>query len=142
MTHANQAVSHLTMSRASESARPRFTLLGRGGSIEIRYADTQELLLRRGKDPSCMEWGYEPEEAYADVTSWHSSGSETDRQYPFVPGEWPTFYKKVAESISSGHSAPVNLEDVISNLRILDGARQSAISEDLIRIETPVGHGP
>ena len=55
-------------------------------------------------------------------------------------GLWPNFYAAVRDSILHDLPAPVPLNDVIANLRILDAARKSARTSQRVHLDSPASH--
>ena len=140
LTHEGGATSLLVMSRTSVMTGSRFKLLGVNGSIEIMHQDSQEQMLKLGRDPGSPEWGQEPEDAFAVLNIRDSTGTAVSQNCELARGQWPGFYRQVVEAVTSGFPAPVDLEDVIANLRVLDAARESAKKNSVIEISPVAGH--
>ena len=112
----------LSASTLMPEPRPRFALHGNEGSFVKYGIDPQEDWMRAGKKPSDPGYGIEPAAAYGMLT-----GADGHREpVPSERGDWPTFYRKVADAILDGAPPPVNPEDAITGLSIIECARRSA----------------
>ncbi len=138
LTHTSGALSLLIGSQVSAFPDPRFMLLGSLGAIRVAQGDTQESLLRAGATPNSSNWGTET--FTAEVTIGHSDGTLSTRELPMARGLWPNFYAAVRDSILHDLPAPVPLNDVIANLRILDAARKSARTSQRVHLDSPASH--
>lgn len=138
LTHANGAVSLLIGSQVSAFPDPRFMLLGSHGAIRIAQGDSQESLLRAGAIPNAGDWGTET--ITAEVSIGHADGTMSSRHLPLSRGLWPDFYAAVRDSILHNAPAPVPLNDVIANLRVLDAARTSASTSQRVHLDSAASH--
>lgn len=112
----------LSASTLIPEARPRFALHGNEGSF-IKYGiDPQEDWMRAGKKPSDKGYGIEPAAAHGMLTC------ADGRRLPVTSerGDWPTFYRQVADAILDGAAPPVDPADAITGLQIIETARRSA----------------
>jgi predicted dehydrogenase len=113
--------SHLWMSAAATQAAPRFRVLGlRAGYVKYGL-DVQEDALRAGELPGGPEWGREPEEAWGVV----GAGDDV-RPVPTEPGAYQDFYRGLVASLRDGAPPPVDPQDAVSGLEVLEAARASA----------------
>lgn len=112
----------LSASTLVAEPRPRFALHGNEGSF-IKYGiDPQEDWMRAGNTPRDQGYGIEPAAAYGMLT-----GADGRREpVPSERGDWPAFYRKVADAILDGAPPPVDPEDAITGLKIIECARRSA----------------
>lgn len=134
LEHASGAVSILSVSSASAFTGPRLRLLGTGGGLLIDTLDTQEDALRAGGNPADVDWGREADDALI-VT-----GTEPARSLPRERGAWPAYYREVARSIRGEGAPPVDPRDVVANLRVIEAARESAMSGQAVALDPPAGH--
>jgi scyllo-inositol 2-dehydrogenase (NADP+) len=121
----------LSASTLIPEPRPRFALHGNDGSF-IKYGiDPQEDWMRAGKRPGDKGYGIEPAAAYGMFT-----GADGRRQ-PVTSerGDWPTFYKQVADAILDGAPPPVDPADAVTGLKIIECARRSAREGRLLRFD-------
>jgi scyllo-inositol 2-dehydrogenase (NADP+) len=129
LTHESGVRTHLWMSAAATQSGPRFRVLGmRAGYLKYGL-DAQEDALVAGELPGGPEWGREPEEA------WGVVGAGDDiRPVPTAPGAYEEFYRGLVGSLRDGAPPPVEPQDAVSGLEVLEAARLSA---DEGRVVTP-----
>lgn len=139
LTHDSGAVSVLSASQVGAFAEPRMTLLGTHGGLRILKADTQEEVLRTGVIPG-VDWGREPEAHAAVLRTYDGDSVVTERSVPLQPGQWPSFYGQLESAIRGQGPAPVDIADVVADLRVLDAARASGAISATIRLDPPAGH--
>jgi scyllo-inositol 2-dehydrogenase (NADP+) len=121
LTHESGVRSHLWMSAAATQSAPRFRVLGlRAGYLKYGL-DVQEDALRAGELPGGHEWGREPGEAWGVV----GAGDEV-RPVPTEPGAYQDFYRGLVASLRDGAPPPVDPQDAVSGLEVLEAARLSA----------------
>jgi scyllo-inositol 2-dehydrogenase (NADP+) len=121
----------LSASTLIPEPRPRFALHGNEGSF-IKYGiDPQEDWMRAGKRPSDKGYGIEPGAAYGMLTA------ADGRRQPVTSerGDWPTFYRQVADAILDGTPPPVDPADAVTGLKIIECARRSARDGRLLRFD-------
>lgn len=121
LAHASGTVSHLWMSLVAASAGPRVRVLGSAASFVKFGLDGQESKLRQQVDVGSPDWGSEPEEHWGRV--W---AGEESRPVAPVPGRYQRFYEVVAEALLHGGPMPVEIDDAIATLRVIEAARRSA----------------
>ena len=121
----------LSASTLIPEARPRFALHGNEGSFVKYGIDPQEDWMRAGKRPRDKGYGIEPAAAYGMLT-----GADGRRQ-PIASerGDWPTFYRQVADAIVDRAPPPVDPEDAIAGLKIIEAARRSAREGRSVRFD-------
>jgi len=121
LAHSNGTVSHLWASLVAASAGPRMRVLGRAASFVKFGLDVQESLLRQGIDTGSADWGSEPEKR------WGYISVGTDPQpVANVSGRYQRFYELVAEALLRGGPMPVEIDDAIATLRVIEAAQTSA----------------
>jgi predicted dehydrogenase len=120
--HASGAHSHLWMSAVAAQQAPRFRVLGDRAGYTKHGLDVQEDALRAGHSPSEDRWGEESEER------WGRLGVDGDlRAVPTLPGSYGTFYEAVATSLRDGTPPPVDPNDAVAVLDVLEAARKKAL---------------
>jgi predicted dehydrogenase len=121
LTHESGVRSHLWMSAAAARSAARFRVLGmRAGYVKYGL-DVQEDALRAGLVPGGPKWGREPEGA------WGIVGTEHDiRPFPTEAGAYQDFYRSLVASLRDGAPPPVDPQDAVSGLEVLEAARLSA----------------
>ena len=140
LTHSNSSISVLIASQASAFGAPRFVLLGANGGVRVDEPDSQQAMLRKGMLPGNPCYGVEPTGVTAHLRIREPSGKLIDSRVQPTPGKWNTFYPRVLASIDRGEAAPVPPWDVLANLRVLDAARRSAETDEVVPINPPAAH--
>jgi predicted dehydrogenase len=121
LSHASGVRSHLWMTTVAAQAGPRFRVLGSRAAFTKYGLDVQEDALRRGQRPDEPGWGEEP----PDLWGRAGAGNEL-RTVPTEPGAYPEFYRRLLAALRDGAPPPVEPEDALSGLEILEAARRSA----------------
>jgi predicted dehydrogenase len=122
LTFAGGAVAHLRASLDVGLPLPRFQLVGRDATyVGVTSMDPQEDALAAGHLPSASGWGA------VDESAWGTLGTD-DRvvRVPTLPGDYGVFYREVAQTVLTGASPPVTIDDGISVADVLDAAQRSA----------------
>ncbi|MFC4560332.1 Gfo/Idh/MocA family oxidoreductase [Nocardiopsis mangrovi] len=121
LTHASGVRSHLWMSAVAAQLGPRFRVLGDAAAFTIDGLDGQEERLGRGERPDAPDWGVEPESA------WGRLGADGGlRTVPSERGAYPAFYAGVRDAVGEAEPVPVELHEVIHGLEVIEAARRSA----------------
>ena len=121
LEHPGGERSHLWATALAAATGPRFRVLGRRGAFEKDGLDVQEAALADGALPGDPGWGREPEGRWG--TLWRDGVPE---RVESLPGAYETYYAEVAEAIGSGGPPPVDPQDAIVGLEVLEAARESA----------------
>lgn len=121
LTHASGARSHLWASMATPVQGPRLVLQGSVAGWSKQDLDGQEDALHAGI----------PVPTEPDGLLWDSTGF---RSVPSLQGDWGAFYA----AVGSG-SMPVDPDGVVDVMRVLDAARLSAETRDVIALDPPAG---
>ena len=117
LEHESGERSHLWMSLVAAQPGPRFRVLGDRAAYVKHGEDPQEAALRAGRTPGDHAWGEEPPEA------WGLLGAEESLPVPTVPGDYTAFYDGVARALREGGPPPVDPEDAVQVLVLLETAR-------------------
>jgi predicted dehydrogenase len=129
LTHDGGVRSHLWMSAVAGSLGPRFRVLGLGGAYEKEGLDPQEGQLDGGAMPGEPGFGVEPPDRWgALVRGERSEPVET------VPGDYRRFYADVADAVRNGAPPPVDPEDAVRTLEILEAAARSSASGAVVSL--------
>ena len=121
LMHRGGARSHLWASVVAAIAGPRFRVLGLRGAFEKYGMDVQEDALVAGARPGDPDWGREPAEQWGTLSTG-GSVQEVETE----PGAYQEYYAGVAESLRSGTPPPVDVQESIDVLEVLEAARESA----------------
>ncbi|HET6532131.1 MAG TPA: Gfo/Idh/MocA family oxidoreductase [Actinoplanes sp.] len=124
--HASGVESHLWGSLRQAAPGPRFRVSGSTGTYivdGVDHMDTQEALLKAGRTPAGLgdRWGVEPEHAWGRL---HRGA--TGAPVPSERGRWDLFYPAVAQAVRGEGPMPVDPQDAIRTMVVLDAARESA----------------
>jgi len=129
LTHVSGVRSHLWMSVLASQVGPRFRLLGSAGSLVIDGLDVQEEALRAGVRPGSDGWGEDPERM-ATV----STGGDT-RAVQTVAGDYGRFYAALEAAVRTGGPPPVDPEDALNVLQLIDQAKRSSAERRVIVLD-------
>jgi scyllo-inositol 2-dehydrogenase (NADP+) len=122
LAHRDGVRSHLWASVLAATLGPRFRVLGSQGAFEKYGMDVQEDALVAGGLPGDPDWGREPAERWGRLST---DGGGT-RQVETEPGAYQEYYAGIAEALRSGGPPPVDVQDSIAVLEVLEAARESA----------------
>jgi scyllo-inositol 2-dehydrogenase (NADP+) len=119
--HPGGTVSHLWCSAVAAVPAPRLRVQGSAAGFLVADLDPQEAKLRAGERPTGADWGMPTEPEYPRLVR----GEESETVTP-EPGDWRRFYELLRDSLTAGAPLPVEPEDALRTLRVLDAARRSA----------------
>lgn len=132
---AGGQVAHLWMSVIPRASGPRFRVVGMRGVYEKHGLDPQEDALSRGMRPGNPGWGTEPRERWGHLNT--SAGDLTvDGMVETLPGSYETFYALLRDALISGGPPPVDPADSLAVLRLIEAARESAHTGQVIPLAT------
>jgi len=127
--HAGGAVSHLHASAVTPSPGPRLRVQGTAAAFVAAALDPQEAALRAGTRPDAVErWGEPPEWERGRLVA-----GEQSVPVPAEPGDWPRFYGLMRDALELGGPLPVDPQDAVETLRVLDAARRAARDHTLVK---------
>ena len=129
LTHVTGVRSHLWMSSVAAQSAPRLRVLGDRAAYVKYGMDVQEEALHQGLRPRDPGWGEEPEEHWGLL----GAGDRVER-IRTDPGAYERFYEGVAAAIRDGSPPPVDPEDAVSALEVLDAARASAREDKVVAV--------
>jgi predicted dehydrogenase len=123
LTHASGVRSHLWGSWRQGAPGPRIRAAGTEGALVIWEADGQEALLRSGASPASTgeQWGAEPPGRWG-----YLQRGDTKEPVPSAHGAWNLFYPAFAAAVRGTGPAPVDPWDAVATAAVLDAARASA----------------
>ena len=130
LTHQSGVRSHLWGSWRQGSPGPRFRVAGTNGAYVIQDVDGQEAQLRSGGSPAKAgdQWGIEPPEHWG-----HLQRGDTSEPVPSARGSWDLFYPAFAAAVRGEQPVPVNPWDAVATAAVLDAARASARTAQVVR---------
>jgi len=129
LTHRDGVHSHLWASVVAAIRGPRFRVLGLRGAFEKHGMDVQEDALVAGGRPGGPDWGSEPAEQWGRL----STGDDV-REVETEHGAYQEYYAGVAEALRSGGPPPVDVQDSIAVLEVLEAARESARTGKVVEL--------
>jgi len=129
LEHEEGVRSHLWMSVLAAIRGPRMRVLGSRAAYEKFGLDGQEEALGDGSSPGDPAWGREPPDRWGRLsTGDHTRTVETE------PGAYPAFYRRVEASLRDGEPPPVDPDDAIKVLEIIEAALESARTTSVIGV--------
>lgn len=123
LKHDSGVDSYLSASAIVGAPGPKLRLNGDQGSLVIVELDRQEELLRRGFKSAPDTW-LSPLEITCEARIHKGTDSFT---FQGLPGSYPSFYRKVRESLDIGAQLPVTREFALNVARIIDQAREISV---------------
>ncbi|MFF5079315.1 Gfo/Idh/MocA family oxidoreductase [Actinoplanes sp. NPDC000266] len=130
--HVGGVESHLWGSWRQPAPGPRFRVVGTTGAFITGFdgrIDIQEDLLKGGQSPAELgdQWGAEP------LQGKIFRGDE-GTEVPTERGRWDTYYPAFAAAVRNESPVPVDPEDAVRTMTVLDAARRSARSGEAVRL--------
>ena len=130
LTHASGVRSHLYTTMLAAQVEARMRVLGSRAAYVKFGMDPQEEALKAGGRPGGPGWGAEPDEQWGTL----GAGDEA-RPVRSEPGAYPRFYAGVAAALRDGAPPPVDPQDAIAGLEIVDAAFRSAEEGRVVVLE-------
>lgn len=113
---------------------PRFQIHGSKGSF-IKYGiDGQEAALKEGKKPVNYLWGEDDPQFYGKLVTVDGE-KEKQETIETLHGSYITYYKKIAESILEGKSAPVTAHEGLLVIKVIEAALKSSTEKQAIYLD-------
>jgi scyllo-inositol 2-dehydrogenase (NADP+) len=129
LEHEAGVRSHLWMSVLATIPGPRMRVLGMGAAYEKFGLDVQERALSEGARPDDPDWGREPPDRWGRLSTGDGERTvETER------GAYPEFYRGIAASLRDGTPPPVDPNDSVMGLGIIEAAQESARTKDVVEV--------
>ncbi len=122
--HQNGVLSHLIGNWVEGAPGPRYRVSGSNGSFVLnKPMEGQEELLIQGLNPATAgdRWGVEPESSYGRLYR-----GDAGTPIPTERGRWDTYYPAFAAAVRGEGEVPVDPRDAIASTEVLDAARISA----------------
>ena len=103
--------------------------LGLAGAFVKDGLDPQEAALKQGGRPGQVGWGEDPRERWGRLAvGGELQEIETDA------GAYERFYEGVVRSLTTGTPPPVDPSDSVYGLEVLEAARVSARTGEVVRL--------
>lgn len=129
LTHANGVHSHLWASSVAAQPGPRLRVMGSKAAYTKEHADVQEGLLRTGTLPDVPGFGEDPPER------WGLLGAGADaRPVPTERGNYSQFYELAVTWLREGGPPPVNPDDAVAVLELIEAARASSVEGRVVKV--------
>ena len=110
---------------------PSYVLHGKKGSFLKDRGDVQEDELKLGKKPSRDNWGIEPD--YKEGLLHTEVNSVVIREIvPTLHGNYFEFFDGIYDSITNNKPEPVNAEDGVNVMRIIEASIKSNVEKRVI----------
>jgi predicted dehydrogenase len=121
LTHASGVRSHLSATSLSAQPIARMRVLGSRAAYLKVHGDVQEAALRAGGRPDQPGWGEEPPERWGLLGVGDAAAPVRSE-----PGAYQQFYAGVVAALRDGAPPPVDPEDAVAGLEIIELARSQA----------------
>lgn len=128
LTHQNGTRSHLWASVMAARPGPRMRVLGARAAFVKEQGDVQEAALREGARPGAG-WGEDPRAHWGLLFDGTQS-----RMVESAAGAYQNFYAGMVAALKTGAPVPVDPEDAVAGLEIIEAARCSAVERAVIRL--------
>ncbi|MFG2000334.1 Gfo/Idh/MocA family protein [Spirillospora sp. NPDC048911] len=131
LSHRGGVRSHLWGSWRQGAPGPRLRVSGTSGAYVVEGVDGQEALLVGGASPASEgdRWGAEPEERWGQVRR-----GDHAEPAPSAHGAWDRFYPAFAAAVRGDRPVPVDPWDAVATATVLDAARTSATTGEVVRL--------
>lgn len=133
LTHSSGARSTHWLSATAAHLGLRLRLLGSSAAYVVQALDGQEAALRSGSIPG-PGWGRVDPSAWGELVV-----GEQSTPVPSEPGNYPAFYAGVRDALRGGGPPPVTAREALDVLRILDAARTSAQTHQVVSLSPADG---
>ena len=128
LEHAGGVRSHLWMSAIAPVGGRSLRASGIRAGIETPGLDPQEDQLAAGLRPGDDGWGAGEPGRLVD--------EDGEQRLEVEPGAYERFYAGVRAALGGGSTMPVDPRDSVAALRVIEAARDSARSADVVEIST------
>jgi predicted dehydrogenase len=129
LTHASGVRSHLWATSLAGQPGMRLRVLGTKAAYTKMHADVQEAWLRAGRRADEPGFGEDPE------AQWGTLGAGRDeRPVRTEKGNYGVFYAQAVSWLRDGGPPPVDPEDAVAVLGIIEAAQQSAAQANTVSL--------
>ncbi|HWF64350.1 MAG TPA: Gfo/Idh/MocA family oxidoreductase [Rhizomicrobium sp.] len=127
LAHENGVRAHLWASVLAAEPGPRMRVMGDRAAFVKQLGDVQEAALRAGGRADRPGWGEEPPERWGIL-----SDGVTQRPVKSEPGAYQKFYEGMVRCLRDGAPPPVDPQDAVRGLEIIEAARRSAAERRVV----------
>jgi predicted dehydrogenase len=120
LRHGAGPVSHLWMNALAAQSGPRFRILGSRGAYTSWGLDPQEHALASGASPSASGFGSRSLEDSGMLGS-----DSLPRHVTIERGDYAAFYRGLADSLLRGAQPPVDPEDALRTIDLIDSIHRT-----------------
>lgn len=129
LRHASGATSYVVGDlNLHGRAGDRFRVFGTDGILQVPAYDGQADVLMAGGSPAEAGWGTVPEEFSPTL----HRGTSSER-IAGTSGDWREYYRLFAAVVETGGPVPVDPADSVVGLLVLEAARRSAETGEVVR---------
>lgn len=115
LLHVNGVRTRLWMNGLAARQGPRFHLLGSQAGFSKWGLDNQEPALAAGMTPLDAAWGLEESSRWGTLTR-----NNQDRIIETERGDYPAFYRQLANALLEGAPLPVDAAESLAALRLIE----------------------
>jgi scyllo-inositol 2-dehydrogenase (NADP+) len=132
LEHESGAISHLAMGAVVHAFAPRIAVQGLAGAFAVHGLDPQEPMLDAGLKPGVEGFGRRDEPGRL------VGRDGAERSVAISRGRYQDFYAGVRAWLTEGAEPPVDPRDSLIGLRVLEAARRSAATHEVIDLKDVV----
>jgi predicted dehydrogenase len=114
LRHASGVVTRLWMNGLAPALGPRFHVLGSRAGFTSWGLDGQEAALAAGADPAKPGYG-----AVASREPARLADGKSNVDVGLLPGDYPAFYRLLADALRRGGPVPVDPAEALETLRLI-----------------------
>jgi len=131
MSHRGGVRSTVTASQVNRLEAKEYRIYGSGGSYVSRGTDVQAVAIFAGRRPAIEgpAWGFEAEERWGVLNT-----ADGSRRVPSERGAYQDYYSRFAAALRGEGPFPVPAAEVIDVLAVLDAARASEASGQVVAL--------
>ena len=129
LTHASGVRSHLWASCLAAQTGARMRVMGDRAAFVKQHGDVQEAALRAGGRPNTAGWGEDPPDHWGIL-----SDGVTPRAVPSMRGAYQEFYAGMVRALRDGAPLPVDPQDAVAGLEIIEAAQRSSAERRVIAL--------
>jgi predicted dehydrogenase len=129
LSHESGVRSHLWASVMAATPGARMRVMGTAGAYVKQRGDVQEAALRTGARAGGPGWGEDP----SDNWGVFSDGVQA-QPVNSANGAYQDFYAGMAATLRDGAAVPVDPEDAVTGLEIIEAARRSAAERVVVKL--------